>query len=459
MKRILFSIFTIAIVCLCNRSFSQSKKTSSIDKLKCSNYISSGSEKYNLGRTYDAFMLFKQALSADPNSWKAYYLLAMTEFDLNSFSDAKQHIDSSISLAAGKADGEIYFLSAKIYQNLNLINEAMSFYKKSKELLGERESKEFEIPSYISQCEFALNEFKNGVKNLRKPISVNSKYDEYSPILIDKGRKLFYTARQSETTGGNLNPEDQLFFEDIYYAEKDSITGEFVLVPELLEGINTEGFDALNFVSRNGLYALGTVNTSASKEKTTESSDLFEMTADEPGVFAGMEIIKSKLINTTFFEGAACITDSLYIDEDNFLQTLYFVSDKNATKKMTDIYLVEKKNGIFSEEIKLLPDVINTTGRETTPFITGDGRFLFFSSDALPGMGGYDIYYSENDGGKWGTPINLGAAFNTVNDDTHFQYYPELNKAVMAGISENDGVFNYNVFEVDLTGLDFPFLK
>jgi hypothetical protein len=74
-------------------------------------------------------------------------------------------------------------------------------------------------------------------------------------------------------------------------------------------------------------------------------------------------------------------------------------------------------------------------------------------------MGGYDIYYSENVGGKWGNPINLGAAFNTVNDDTHFQYYPELNKAVMAGISENDGVFNYNVFEVDLTGLDFPFLK
>jgi hypothetical protein len=74
-------------------------------------------------------------------------------------------------------------------------------------------------------------------------------------------------------------------------------------------------------------------------------------------------------------------------------------------------------------------------------------------------MGGYDIYYSENIDGKWSNPINLGAIFNTVNDDTHFQFYPELNKAVMAGISENDGVFNYNIFEVDLTGLDFPFLK
>jgi hypothetical protein len=183
------------------------------------------------------------------------------------------------------------------------------------------------------------------------------------------------------------------------------------------------------------------------------------MSTDEPGVFAGMEIIKSKLINTSFFEGSACITDTIYPDESSFSQTLFFISDKNAIKKMTDIYFVQKKNGIFSEEIKVLPDQINTTGRETTPYVTGDGRYLFFSSDALPGMGGYDIYYSENVDGKWGTPINLGAAFNTVNDDTHFQIYPELKKAVLAGISENEGVYNYNLFEVDLTGLDFPFLK
>jgi tetratricopeptide (TPR) repeat protein len=453
------NILSLLVIMTCYFAIGQNNKTSFFNKLKCSKYISDGNERYNIGRTYDAFMLYKQALTADPYSWKAYYLLATTEFDLNNFNDAKVDIDTALSLAKTKADGEMHFLAAKIYQNLNLIENALEFYKKSKEQLGERGSKEFEIPSFIAQCEFALNEEKNGVKNLRKPFSINTKYDEYGPILIAKGKKLFFTARQSETTGGNLNPEDQLFFEDIYYAEIDSTTSEFALVPEVMEGINTEGFDALNFVSRNGLYALGTVNTSASKEKTTESSDLYEMTADEPGVFAGMELLKNKLINSTFFDGAACITDSLFIDEDNYIQTLYFVSDRNATKKLTDIFYVEKKNGIFSEEIKVLPDVINTTGRETTPYITGDGRFLFFSSDALPGMGGYDIYYSENIGGNWSQPTNLGAAFNTVNDDTHFQIYPELKKAVMAGISENDGVFNYNIFEVDLSGLEYPFLN
>ena len=106
-----------------------------------------------------------------------------------------------------------------------------------------------------------------------------------------------------------------------------------------------------------------------------------------------------------------------------------------------------------------LPDFINTTGRETTPFITEDGSLLFFSSDALPGMGGYDVYFCKRNANQWSNPVNLGAAFNTVNDDTHFQYYPSLGKAVMAGLSELDGLFNYNIFQIDFRGTSYPFMK
>ena len=106
-----------------------------------------------------------------------------------------------------------------------------------------------------------------------------------------------------------------------------------------------------------------------------------------------------------------------------------------------------------------MPKGINTTGRETTPYLSPDGNTLFFSSDALPGMGGFDIYYCKKENGIWGTPVNLGAQFNTVNDDTHFQWYPSMKKAVLASIAENDESFNYQLFEIDLKGLDLPFLK
>ena len=61
--------------------------------------------------------------------------------------------------------------------------------------------------------------------------------------------------------------------------------------------------------------------------------------------------------------------------------------------------------------------------------------------------------------GKWGPPINMGAAVNTVNDDTHFQYYPELKKAVISGIYNFDGYFSYDVFGIDLENTDFHFYK
>jgi Tol biopolymer transport system component len=137
---------------------------------------------------------------------------------------------------------------------------------------------------------------------------------------------------------------------------------------------------------------------------------------------------------------------------------MYFVSDRTGDKTLTDIYSVEKKNGVWQTP-KVLPKEINTNGRETTPFITPDGKYLFFSSDALPGMGGYDIYYAENLGATWGKPVNLGAKFNTVNDDSHFQIYVNIKKAVLAGIEENEGVYNYDIFEVNVEGMDFPFLK
>jgi hypothetical protein len=71
----------------------------------------------------------------------------------------------------------------------------------------------------------------------------------------------------------------------------------------------------------------------------------------------------------------------------------------------------------------------------------------------------FKIYYSENLGATWGKPVNLGARFNTVNDDSHFQIYFNIKKAVLAGIEENEGVYNYDIIEVNVEGMDYPFLK
>jgi hypothetical protein len=134
---------------------------------------------------------------------------------------------------------------------------------------------------------------------------------------------------------------------------------------------------------------------------------------------------------------------------------MYFVSGRNGDKSLSDIFVVYKVGKNWGEAIPL-PMSVNTLGNETTPFITPDNRYLFFSSDGRKGMGGYDIYVSENLGDSWSEPKNLGPEFNTVNHDTHFKYYEALKKAFLSTYRLQGSKASMDIFEVNLEGWKIP---
>lgn len=94
---------------------------------------------------------------------------------------------------------------------------------------------------------------------------------------------------------------------------------------------------------------------------------------------------------------------------------LYFSSDKPGGYGRMDLYFCEKRDGQWMEPVNMGP-LINTVQNESFPFASPDGK-LFFSSDGLPGCGGKDIYYSQQTGGTWITPVHLDSAINTIGDD------------------------------------------
>ena len=194
-----------------------------------------------------------------------------------------------------------------------------------------------------------------------------------------------------------------------------------------------------------------TVNTSAIiNKKVTNSSDIFELVFSNKGKWSTPRRINNKTINTTFFEGSATMTA-----DGN---TMYFVSDRNGNKKSTDIYYVQKVGKSWGEAVAL-NDTINSIGAETTPYITPDGRYLFFSSDGHLGMGGLDVFVSEKLENGWSKPTNLGISINSVNNDTHFKYYPLLNKAVISGFEIIGQKSSIDIYEIDMTGFEYPVVK
>ncbi|MGM0635192.1 MAG: OmpA family protein [Bacteroidota bacterium] len=97
---------------------------------------------------------------------------------------------------------------------------------------------------------------------------------------------------------------------------------------------------------------------------------------------------------------------------------LYFASDRPETNGKSDLFKVEiLEDGSFGEP-ENLGAKINTSGRESFPFVAHDGK-LFFSSDGHPGLGGFDVYVTEFNEEKqtYETPQNLGEPINSKVDD------------------------------------------
>jgi hypothetical protein len=99
---------------------------------------------------------------------------------------------------------------------------------------------------------------------------------------------------------------------------------------------------------------------------------------------------------------------------------LYFVSNRPGGAGQFDIWRVPLQGDSISGPAEALPAPINTQEDEATPFYHQKTNRLYFSSQWHQGMGGYDIFYSEQKDGVWTSPKNLGVPFNSAANDLYW---------------------------------------
>ncbi len=81
-----------------------------------------------------------------------------------------------------------------------------------------------------------------------------------------------------------------------------------------------------------------------------------------------------------------------------------------------DIYFSELDGNTWKAPKNLGPP-INTSGWESQPSLSFDGKTLYFSSNRPGGFGGKDIWYSQYNKGKWSVPQNMGPLVNTSENE------------------------------------------
>ncbi len=125
-----------------------------------------------------------------------------------------------------------------------------------------------------------------------------------------------------------------------------------------------------------------------------------------------------------------------YLSPDG--KQLYFSSDAPDGYGGKDLYFSKMTRDGWSYPKNLGPE-INTERQEGFPFIHADGR-LYFASNGHTGMGGLDIYSAEFKNEQWGTVKNLQAPINSPADDFSIVFFPFIKPELMDSI-ESMGYF------------------
>ncbi len=319
-----------------------------------------------------------------------------------------------------KTDPSKYLPLAKCYFANHQISEATEAVK----LYLEKDPKanKEEGNSWLELLQ--RNDDEVRVKNMGSV--VNTKGDEYSPVISNDGKTLYFVGY--DRAGG-------LGGEDIWFSKRDSITGNWS-TPENFKQLNTTSHEALKAMSPDGNAAILFGNYVGS----FGGGDLFYSCKVAGGWTMPCNL--GGMINTTNWESQA----SLGPDG----KTLLFISDRDD-KSEADMYVSFLTDEGWSKPLNLGPTV-NVKGKfEGSPQLAADGKTLYFCSNGHPGFGNKDIFYAkrlDDTWTNWSKPVNMGKYVNTLEEEKYFTLPASGNKAYLIRGDQADGLGATDIYEM-----------
>lgn len=238
---------------------------------------------------------------------------------------------------------------------------------------------------------------------LRLNSTINSEGEELMPLLTPDGSKLYFTrAFHPGNVGGA-------------YAGMDVWVSEKVHANEW--GVPSNALGPLNNKDNNSIIGLKAdnkvvylINTYAGKKGLAFSKRIGESWS-KPEKIPIPGFKKDGFSGFYMNPGYNVLLISME-NKDSFGQEDLYVSVKDSS-------------GLWQDPVNLGP-VINTKGFETSPFLSADGKILYFSSDGHAGLGDADIFMSErlyDSWTIWTKPKNLGEQVNSDAFDSYFSVY------------------------------------
>ncbi|WP_315191511.1 OmpA family protein [Capnocytophaga sputigena] len=298
---------------------------------------------------------------------------------------------------------EYYYRYAQTLKTVGDYDNSDRIMDKFSELVGKSDSR---AALFLKNRDYQAEIKRNSDRLELNLLNINTKKSEYGTAfygdnIVYATSKSGFLKRRSDWTGDN--------FYSLYEANTDSLKAT---KKAKLNGINTKFNESTAAFTKDGNTMYFTRNNFINNEVKTNGDQtvllkIFKATKDKHGKWGDVQEMP---FNSNIHSVAhpALSPDGKYI---------YFSSDMKGTLGSSDIYRAKiLKSGYGKPEN--LGDRINTSGRESFPFISDD-NVLYYSSDGFPGLGGLDIYAVKLDeeGNPITKPVNIGRPANSAEDD------------------------------------------
>ncbi len=357
----------------------------------------------------DAIQYFEKGLKKDPQNVQAIEQLADAYRRLQNYSAAKKWYEKAVQL--NTKNPETYFYYGQVLKMLNRFSDAKKQFNTFKQL-SSKKSMQLLAKLLIESCDKAEKLTKDQPYfDITLVKGVNTENAEFSPFLYNN--ELVFTAeRDPDLLTDRQFAVNRKPYLSIFKAQSktDSKT-EFDKISLFDKKFHSDFHDGpVTFNAEGNIAYFSRVDKSLPGKNGVVTTKIYfsekhKKKWSRPKAFA---------YNNRDYNVAhpALSADGKY---------LFFASDMPGGQGGMDIYMCKNENGKWSKPVNLGPDV-NTPGNEVFPYYYKG--ILYFSSDALPGMGGLDIFYVREDN-DWKEPRNLKTPVNSTFDDFGIFMYDE----------------------------------
>jgi outer membrane protein OmpA-like peptidoglycan-associated protein len=399
-----------------------------------------------------AVVFFEAYLKRNSQDADVMYLLAKSYYEIGDYEYAQMYFDKAYVTDKEKSREALYYQAQMLKSMAKFDSAKIVFTKFKKEYKGDDKTLKRQATKEIAFCDsiqkIASVEKKIVITHLDS--TINKINTEGSPVNVDENTMVFTSLRTNKVEYIKEDDTASPVIRKLYMAKREN--NEWKYVGEYGDNLNISNFNTSNAcfsADRKRIYF-----TRCRKNPKDEMICAIYMSEKNGDTWTEPVKLPKTVNNPKFTSTMPAVTTDPAKGND----IIYFVSNNKEGRGGMDLWytVYDKKNKVYKAP-KNLGNKVNTSQDEISPYFDQETRTLYFSSDGLGGLGGFDIYKAIGDGKKWSSTENIGQPINSGADEVYYSISPNREEgffvsnrkggSALKGKACCDDIYNYKYSE------------